>query len=319
MRRVERLINLIAALLEARVPMTAEEIRTRIAGYDQESRDAFRRTFERDKEALRAMGIPIEIHQTDPFGSNSEGYLIPKARYRLPELDLEADEFAALSIAAEAILGAAEAAKAGLMKLSVDSQTVPSSGPRVVWGADLAAEQPLLAPLYSAQLDSKPVTFSYRRTGSDEAETREVEPYSLLHRRGHWYLVGRDRKRDAIRAFKVSRIEGTVQTLSGSYEVPEGFEPAAHVAGDPLDAGGAEPATALVRFSADLRWWAEQNLPSAPARESPGGALDVEMPIAGTASLVSWAVGFGSDIEILEPESARRALIEHLAPFLEEP
>ena len=64
MRRIERLINLIAALLDSDRPMTAEDIRARIAGYDQENYDAFRRAFERDKDALRAMGIPLELRRT---------------------------------------------------------------------------------------------------------------------------------------------------------------------------------------------------------------------------------------------------------------
>ncbi len=61
MRRIERLINLIAALLETSRPMSAEDIRRNIAGYDQPSHDAFRRAFERDKGSLRAMGIPLDV------------------------------------------------------------------------------------------------------------------------------------------------------------------------------------------------------------------------------------------------------------------
>jgi proteasome accessory factor B len=78
MRRIERLINLIAALLDTRHPMTAEEIRSRIAGYDQGSHDAFRRAFERDKDSLRHMGIPLELVPTDPFSEVPDGYIIPK-------------------------------------------------------------------------------------------------------------------------------------------------------------------------------------------------------------------------------------------------
>jgi proteasome accessory factor B len=67
MQRIERLLNLIAALLDSARPMTAEEIRSRIAGYDQANHEAFRRAFERDKDALRGMGIPLEVRSTDPF------------------------------------------------------------------------------------------------------------------------------------------------------------------------------------------------------------------------------------------------------------
>ncbi len=317
MRRIERLINLIAALLEASVPMTADDIRERIAGYEQEGRDAFRRTFERDKEALRAMGIPIETVTVDPLGAEAEGYIIRKQRYYLPQLDLEPDELAALRIAAEAILGSAEAAHAGLMKLAVDAEAAPVDGPRIVWGADLASEEPLLATLYAALLDRQTVSFSYQPAGSDEPSTRKVEPYGLLHRRGHWYLVGRDRDRDAIRSFKVSRVVPPIRLATGSYNVPEGFDPSGHLGGEPWEVGPEPEATAVVRFSPKLRWWADQNLPEALRREAPQGALDVEMPVSNIDALVSWAIGFGDEVEILEPPSARRALVDRLAPFAE--
>ena len=72
MQRIERLLNLIAALLDSSRPMTAEEIRTRIAGYDQANPEAFRRAFERDKVALRDMGIPLEVRSTDPFAEQAD-------------------------------------------------------------------------------------------------------------------------------------------------------------------------------------------------------------------------------------------------------
>lgn len=317
MRRIERLINLIAALLEAPVPMTADDIRERIAGYDQESREAFRRTFERDKEALRAMGIPIETTRIDPLGIDAEGYIIHKARYYLPQLDLEPDELAALRVAADAILDAAEAAHAGLMKLTVDAESAPVDGPRIVWGADLASEQPLLGSLYSALLDGRPVSFMYQAAGSDHPVARSVDTYGLLHRRGHWYVVGRDRDRDGIRAFKVSRIQAPIRSVPGTYEVPEGFDANAHLGGEPWEVGSGQAATAVVRFSQRFRWWADQNLPDAPRRESPGGAVDVELPVSNVDALVSWTIGFGEDVEIIEPASARRALVDRMTAFAE--
>lgn len=315
MRRIERLINLIIALLETPRPMTAREINENVAGYDQENFEAFRRAFERDKEALRAMGIPIETRREDSLLDEPiEGYLIPKNRYYLPQLDLDPDEVAALRIAAQAILGGADAAEAGMMKLSLDQGAAPTEGPRIVWGADLAAEQPVLAPLYEALLARTPVTFGYQASGAKQASGREVEPYGLVHRRGHWYLVGRDRDRAAIRAFRVSRLTGPVKSLDGTFEVPEGFDADAHLGREAWEIGPGD-ATAVIRFDPSIRWWAEQNLHNAPRREAPGGALDVELQASNLDALVSWAIGFGDDIEIMSPPEARERLTEHLAPF----
>ena len=316
MRRIERLINLIAALLETSKPMTADEIRTEIAGYDSESLDAFRRAFERDKADLRAMGIPIELRPVDAL-SDVEGYVIPKSQYYLPQLDLEPDELTALRLAAESVLGGGDVAESGLMKLSVDAAAESWSGPRVVWGADLAAEQPALAAIYPALLDRRAVAFRYRSSGADASREREVDAYGLVHRRGNWYVVGRDRAIDEIRVFKVARIEGAPRLLEHGYEVPDGFRAEEHVAGEAWELGDA-PATATVRFDPVVRWWAEQNHPDAPRRELPGGAVDVELQVSNVDALVGWAIGLGPGVEIVEPASARAALLGHLAPYLPE-
>ncbi len=315
MRRIERLINLIAALLETSRPMTADDIRTKIAGYEGGTLEAFRRSFERDKADLRALGIPIEVRRLDPL-TEVEGYVIPKSLYYLPQLDLEPDELAALRLAAESVLGGGEVAESGLMKLSVDTAAESWSGPRVVWGADLAAEQPALAAIYPALLERRAVSFRYRGAAADEATDREVEPYGLVHRRGNWYVVGRDRAKDGIRAFKVARIEGEPRVLEGRYDVPEAFRAEEHVAGEAWEVGDA-PATATMRFDPEVRWWAEQNHPDAPRRERPAGVVDVELQVSNVDALVSWAIGLGPGVEILEPESARAAVLDHLAPLLE--
>src|SRR5688500_7551414 len=144
MRRIERLINLIAALLETEQPMTADDIRRRIQGYGTDNHELFRRTFERDKADLKAMGIPLELRQLDVFGDAAPGYIIPKASYYLPEIDFEPDEVAALRIAATAVLGVEEHAGSGVMKLSMGAIDDASSGARLAWNADVAASQPLI-------------------------------------------------------------------------------------------------------------------------------------------------------------------------------
>jgi proteasome accessory factor B len=317
MRRIERLINLIIALLETREPMTAQHIRDSVAGYDQESNEAFRRAFERDKEALRNMGIPVEVRERDAFGAEPEGYIIPKAQYYLPALDLEPDELAALKIAADAILGSGEIASAGYMKLLVEGDGVPAGGPRVVWGADVAAEDPLLSPLYSAVLDRRAVRFRYRRAGSEEAEPRTLDPYSLLNKRG-WYVVGRDHMRNEPRSFKLSRIEGPVETLTEAFEPPADFDAAAHLSGEPWEIG-AERAVVVVRFREAFRWWVEQNLHDSPASPVAGGGIDVEFEVGNLDALISWLLGFGDDFEIVSPPAARDRLLEHLKHYVAEP
>lgn len=311
MRRIERLINLIAALLDTNRPLSADDIRRKIKGYDQPSHDAFRRSFERDKDALRTMGIPLEVRPVP--GEDVEGYIIPKEKYYLPELDLEPDEVAALRLTASAVLGGSQA-ESGLMKLSVDAPSVDWSGPRVVWGADVATEQPLLGTLYGALLERSAVHFTYE-TADGSSSDRTVEPYGLVHRAGHWYLVARDASRDAVRSFKVSRIEGDVATTGESYAIPEGFDATDRLGAEPWEIG-EETTSVRLRFDPSIAWWAQQNLPDAKATENDDGSSDVTMDVANLDALISWVIGFGDKIEITAPDEARARLVEHLAPFL---
>lgn len=317
MRRIERLINLIAALLEAPRPIPVDEIRTKIAGYEQEEFEAFRRAFERDKESLRSMGIPIELVR-DPLTDQAEGYIIRKESYYLPQLDLEPDELAALRLAADAVLGAGEEAASGLLKLSVDQPLDPLAGPRIVWGADVAAEQPLVAELYAALSSRRPVAFGYATAAEVAPDRRRLEPYALVHRRGQWYVTGRDLDRDALRSFKLSRMSGPLESLEGSYEIPATFDAEEQLGDEAWERGPDQAAAVTVRFSPALRWWAEQNLAQWPWGEGPDGSLDVQLQVGRVEALVAWIIERGSDVEIIAPEGARAALLEHLAPYLEE-
>lgn len=309
MRRIERLINLIAALLEAEQPMTADDIRRRIAGYETDNHEAFRRAFERDKSDLKKMGIPIEVRQLGAFGDEAPGYIIPKTSYYLPELDLEPDEVAALRIAASAVLGVQEEAGTGVMKLSMGAIDETTSGARLAWNADVAASQPLLGPLYSAVVDRAPVEFGYQPAGIDEPGPRAVEPYALVHRKGHWYLVGHDDRSNDTRTFKVARITGDVKRGEGTYEIPAGFSADGQVLSFQ---GEGDDIVARVRFDPSLRWWPEQNLAGANASEGPGGYYDVEMPVASIDALVSFAIWWGPNVEIIEPPEARARMKELL-------
>ena len=292
--------------------MTADDIRKDIAGYDQPSFDAFRRAFERDKEALRAMGIPLEVRTTDPFSEQADGYIIEKSNYYLPELDLEPDEVAALSLAADAVLGGAEEAGSGMLKISIAEPAEPSPG-RVTWGADIAAEQPHLGPLYAALLEHAPVTFEYE-SADGNVTSREVEPYGLIHRRGNWYLVANDRSHGEPRTFKVSRIKSEVETSGEAFEMPAEFKAADYVAKESWETG-AEDITAVVRFDEGLAWWVEQNLTGYRSVPSATGT-EVEIPVANPEALISWAIEFGDQFEIVSPESLRRLLCERLTPHI---
>src|SRR3974390_2306884 len=102
MDRLERLVNLVAALIETPRPLTRNEIRERLDGYSDDD-EAFRRNFERDKEVLREMGFPLTTVSPDPSHPEEVGYRIPRELYELPDPGLDESELAALRLAAGAV------------------------------------------------------------------------------------------------------------------------------------------------------------------------------------------------------------------------
>jgi predicted DNA-binding transcriptional regulator YafY len=72
-----------------------------------------------------------------------------------------------------------------------------------------------------------------------------------------------------------------------------------------------------VRFDPDVRWWPEQNMSDARMEEGPDGRLDVIIPASNLDAIVSWAVGFGDQVEIVSPPAARDHLMTRLDPYLE--
>jgi proteasome accessory factor B len=316
MRRIERLINLIAALLEVGRPMTADEIRSRIQGYDQASVEAFRRAFERDKEALRSMGIPLEVVNTDPFADQADGYIIPKDKYYLPDIDLEPDELAALRIAADAVLGASDEAGTGLLKLSLDESPSAVPGGRVAWSSEVTGEGAALERIYGALLERHPIAFDYETAGG-EAARREVKPYGLVQRRGHWYLVGLDASADDVRTFRMSRVGARIDVeTTSTFVVPDGFNAADHVVREGWEAG-QEEMVARVRFDPGLTWWVEQNLHGYDTARRDDGAIDVELPVSNPDAFVSWLLDFGDSVAVVEPRELRDRLLERISPYLE--
>ena len=78
---VERVLNLLALLLDTRVPLHARRDRARGRRLSRRRSTANRRAFERDKEILRGMGVPIT---TETIGDGERGRLPRPTRRLLP-------------------------------------------------------------------------------------------------------------------------------------------------------------------------------------------------------------------------------------------
>ncbi|MFG1699960.1 helix-turn-helix transcriptional regulator [Nonomuraea sp. NPDC049309] len=312
-RKTERLLNLVICLLATRRPLSAEQIRQAVPGYDRESDEAFQRMFERDKNELREIGIPIDVVR-DPW-EDEPGYRIEREAYELPEITLEPDEAAVLGLAAQVWQRAslAEAASGALLKLRAGGVATdqPVGGSMGGGALELRVDtrDPAFPALWNAVRDRRVVRFDYRASGSETVRSRTVEPWGVVSRRGRWYLAGFDRDRNAPRAFRLSRISGEVTAVGkpGVVEVPQDVDLRAMVN---FPDEPSEERTALVR----VRQGACEGLRrlAASVREGSGGWDEAELSFSDTERLAGWMASLGADVEVVEPPDVREAVIRRL-------
>jgi proteasome accessory factor B len=310
MHPLERLINLVALLLEARRPLAFEEIRALMPAYQQQDAASAKRMFERDKDSLREVGVPVEVSSTDVW-EVEPGYRIPKDQYYLPELAFTADEVWALFVAAHAPGESGEAEQA-FQKLSAGTETnVLTAMAERAPAPGVDPSGPHLGAIADALARRRALRFKYR-PAQGKAGQREVEPYALVFRSGHWYLVGRDRGRQDIRSFRLSRLLSPVKEVGEAAPPPAGFDASRQLEAGPWGLG--QPVeTARVAFSPKVAWWAVPAVPKAQVRRTRrDGWVEVDLPASQTDSFVSWLLSFGPDARVYSPRAIRDQVVARL-------
>lgn len=245
----ERLLNLLIMLLVQRHFVSKDRIRTIL--YAESGDEAFEKMFERDKDDLRSLGVPIEVGNIDPLFDDEPGYRIRADELQLPDISLEGDEAAVIALASRVWEHArlAEATTEAVRKLTAFGLPVDVSALDIV-EPRLSAEEPSFDVFWESTQDRTPVEFVYTRPGR-ESSTRHLQPWGVVRYSGRWYAVGFDTDRGDERIFRLSRIDGVARRTGrpGSYDIPAGVdirEVARRLAPTPI----TEPVTVLVREDA---------------------------------------------------------------------
>jgi proteasome accessory factor B len=314
----ERLLNLLIMLLVQRHYVAKERIREIL--YPDSGPEAFEKMFERDKDELRSLGVPIEVGQMDAFFEDEPGYRIRPDDFALPDISLTADEAAVIGLATKVWQHArlAEATTEAVRKLTALGIDVDLSALDIV-EPRLSADEPSFDVFWEATQERTPVVFDYIRSGDTKRRTRHLEPWGVARYSGRWYVVGFDVDRQAERIFRLSRVQGKASKHGspGSYEIPAGTDVsqvARRLAPDP----STERVVLLVRKGAGhtLRRGADsvEEGVAGPDTDSSWDRVVLERATVGVADEV---LGYGADAYVEEPPALRDRVVRRLAEALD--
>jgi proteasome accessory factor B len=306
----ERLFSLVLALLATEQGLTKAEILSTVTGYaaryDKASdRANLERQFERDKEELRDLGVPLET--VDAVGAEGDTklqrYRIPPARYQLPDdIDFSPEEYAMLRLAAQVWREGSLSTDSRRALTKLQSLGVRIDDAVIGFAPSIRTRDAAHEPLTAAIDRGQQVTFAYVKPGQSVAEHRTVSPLALVFHEGRWHVHAHDDGVDARRTFLLRRIVGPV-VLSGSPAStrPDPDETARAL--DELDAlWRSTVATVRVRPGSE----ADIVMRNRPGTEEAAGGLTVHA--TDLDILADELAAFGADVQVVAPAELRAAV-----------
>jgi len=295
--KLERLLTLMSTLLGAGRALGVDELRSKVPGYPEDDA-SFRRAFERDKDELRTMGVPLIVETIAGSYPPVAGYRIREKDYVLRDPGLEPDELEALNLAAAVVGVAGGVGQQALFKLGSGATRAPQVE---------IPTNPELLEVFEAVAERKVIHFQYH------GAQRELHPYRLQFVRGRWYLNGFDRLRGEDRWFRMERIEGpiTVDPKSGAFARP--LEAVAGLQLDPWVLGGSKEAvTARVWFDPLVAGAVAMHLQPQDIVSNDQSGLIAELKVANREGFRSWVLSYLDRAEILSPPELRDDVVSWL-------
>jgi len=308
----ERLVNLVVALMATEQGLTKDTILSSVSGYREQgesgtSKVALEKMFERDKENLRGLGIPVETigDYADPDDLREARYRIPTAEYELPaDIEFTPAELAVLNLAggvwSESSMSAD--ARGGLRKIRALGMEVDA--PIIGYSPRINLREQSFAPLQRAIEQGRVVEFRYLKAGEDAARTRRVQPLALLEYEGRWHVYGFDLDQDADRTFLLSRIVSEVAVTRTTYDLTlrEG-------AGERALAGLADLAgrqSALLEVAPGTEAALRLSRRASPAEQG------IRVPYVDVHILADELASYGPEVRVVEPAELREHVIARL-------
>ena len=327
-----RQLSLISFLMAQGRPVSALEIKREVEGYSVMNEDAFARRFYADRAELDSLGIELQVDRPGDGFFEAELYSLPPENFYLPAIEFTDDELAALrtslSLLTESEFAYAEPLRLALQQVAwghpnplSDPDNTPVSMAKFASSSSRDLTQ-RLARIETAISRHKTITFEYHTMERDEINSRRVDPYHLVFRGGQFYLIGHSHERDAVRVFKLARIQGKVGYATKSehdFTPPEEFERRdyAELADWQL---GPQVGTARVFFRERIAWLIERDFgrhgeirPATPEDGADGDGIVLETTYSSERELLAWVLRWRQNAEVLAPPELRKVAEEKLA------
>ncbi|WP_368496141.1 helix-turn-helix transcriptional regulator [Herbiconiux sp. A18JL235] len=314
----ERLFSLVLALIATESGLTKADILSTVQGYRQRydasgENASLERQFERDKDDIRELGVPLETIETpgDPGNNQTLRYRIPRTAYELPaDISFSDAETTLLNLAAMAWREGSLSRESRRALLKLRSIGVETSDPVLGYAPRIRTRDTAFDPLNDALSRGVSASFAYLKPGDPAARLRKVAPLALVQHQGRWHLKATDLDVGEPRTFLLARIVGPVRLGRQQVDVPPGDYAA--LALRELDAiWEANVAELEVREGTD----AATRL-AARRGAAVGDDGRILLHFTDVNLLADELAGFGPEVRVLGPAGLRDAVVDRLRATL---
>ena len=327
-----RQLSLISFLMAQGRPVSALEIKREVEGYSDMNDDAFARRFYADRAELESLGIQLGVEKPGEGFFEAELYSLPPENFYLDSIKFSDDELAALSTAllllTDGGFAYAEPLRLALQQVAwghpnplneVERAPVEMAMTASAGGRDLSQR---LSKIETAISRRKTIEFTYFTMERGEAEKRKVDPFHLVFRGGQFYLIGHSHEREAVRVFRLSRIQGKVGYASKAehdFSPPEEFDRRDYGSRADWQLGETQ-GTAKIFIRERIAWLIERDYggygelrDAKKADGAPGKGRIFETKYASTRELIAWVLRWRQNAEVLAPDDLREEAEGRLA------
>ncbi len=315
----DRLFHLILALMSTTQGLSKDHILVTVRGYREDSeagmaRESIERRFERDKDALRELGIPLEasIPPEDDGNNKNTLYRIPKGDYELPaDIRFDSKEIALLNVAAAIWREGSLSKEAHIAQMKLASYGLTVDETLVGFAPIISTRDPALSALREAIDQGNQVRFEYLKPGDQAPSNRVVSPWALVNHEGRWHLYGLEETSSQTKTFLLRRIVSAIHSVSeAATPSPEGV--AATALAELEQVWHSNTAVLEVAPGSD----AQAVLSKRPDARIEGATLVVHYTDA--AVFAGELSALGHDVVVREPSELRHLVIENLRTLVAE-